>query len=101
MGASGHYPAVDVLHSVSRVMPHIVPPEHIKASQKIREALACYERSSDLIQLGAYVAGTNPQLDVAVRNRGRMLEFLQQNSSLKAPLEHTIDALHSVAAALS
>src|SRR3954452_12930856 len=101
LGSSGHYPAIDILHSVSRVMPHIVPPEHLKASQKIRETLACYERSSDLIQLGAYVAGTNPQLDVAVRNRGRMLEFLQQNSSLKAPLEHTIDALHSVAAALS
>src|SRR3954454_5703865 len=101
LGASGHYPAIDILHSVSRLASEISSPDQKKAAQKIRAALSAYHRSEDLINLGAYVAGSNPVLDVAVRNRGRMLEFLQQNSSLKAPLEHTIDALHSVAAALS
>jgi flagellum-specific ATP synthase len=100
LGASGHYPAVDVLQSVSRVMSHIVPAEHLKASQKVREALACYERSADLIQLGAYVAGTNPQLDTAVRHRGPLLEFLRQNSSEKAPMHETVHGLRSIAAAL-
>ncbi|MBC7924975.1 MAG: FliI/YscN family ATPase [Bryobacteraceae bacterium] len=101
LGAAGHYPAVDVLQSVSRVMPQIVSRDHLKASQKIRESLAAYERSSDLIQLGAYVAGTNQQLDVAIRQRGRVLSFLQQDSATKAPLETTLDGMREIAAALA
>jgi FliI/YscN family ATPase len=101
LGAAGHYPAVDVLRSVSRVMPQIVAPDHLKASQKIREALACYERSADLIQLGAYVAGTNPQLDTAVKHRPQLLGFLQQSSSVKAPLPETLDNLTRIASALT
>jgi len=100
LGSAGHYPAVDVLQSVSRVMPQIVAPNHLKASQKVREAMACYERSADLIQLGAYVAGTNPQLDNAVRNRDRVMDFLRQSSGVKAPITETLDSLAGIATSL-
>src|SRR6185295_11515408 len=59
LGTAGHYPAVDVLQSVSRVMSHVVSPEQLRAAAKIRDSLAVYQHSADLIQLGAYVAGTN------------------------------------------
>ncbi|MDZ4799533.1 MAG: FliI/YscN family ATPase [Bryobacteraceae bacterium] len=100
LGSAGHYPAVDVLQSVSRVMPQIVAPNHLKASQKVREAMACYERSADLIQLGAYVAGTNPQLDNAVRNHDRVMDFLRQSSGVKAPITETLDSLAGIATSL-
>lgn len=100
LGSSGHYPAVDVLQSVSRVMPQIVNQEHLKASQKVREALACYERSADLIQLGAYVSGTNPKLDIALHNREKVLGFLQQNAAVKSPMPETLADLTGIASAL-
>ncbi|MBC8164476.1 MAG: FliI/YscN family ATPase [Bryobacteraceae bacterium] len=100
LGASGHYPAVDVLQSVSRVMPQIAAPEHLKASQKVRAALACYERSADLIQLGAYVAGTNPQLDVTLRQRDTLLNFLKQDSGTRSPIDETLSKLAGIASAL-
>lgn len=101
LGASGHYPAVDVLQSVSRVMPHVVAPEHVKAAQKLRESLACYERSADLIQLGAYAAGTNPKLDTAVRGREKLLSFLRQDAAETSPMQLTVSGLQSLAAELS
>ena len=61
LGAAGHYPAVDVLQSVSRVISHVAKPDQVRAAQKIREALSCYQRSSDLIQLGAYVVRLKPE----------------------------------------
>lgn len=100
LGASGHYPAVDVLQSVSRVMPHIVTTEHMRSAQKVREAMACYQRSSDLIQLGAYVAGTNPKLDITLRTRDQLMGFLRQDSHLKSPISETLQGLHTIAAEL-
>jgi FliI/YscN family ATPase len=97
LGASGHYPAIDVLQSVSRVMNHVVDQEHLKAAQKIREAMSCYQRSADLIQLGAYVAGSNPKLDIALRSRERLLTFLKQDSHEASPLDVTVDGLRSIA----
>jgi FliI/YscN family ATPase len=101
LGASGHYPAIDVLQSVSRVMPHVVDREHMQAAQKIREALACYHRSADLIQLGAYVSGTNPALDVALRSRDKLLSFLKQDSHESSPLDATVAGMRSIAQELT
>jgi FliI/YscN family ATPase len=101
LGSSGHYPAVDVLQSVSRVMSHVVDRDHLQAAQKLREALACYQRSADLIQLGAYVSGTNPKLDVALRTRDRLLSFLRQDSHETSPLDATVDSMTSIAHELS
>jgi FliI/YscN family ATPase len=101
LGASGHYPAVDVLHSVSRVMNQIVKPEQVKASQAVREAMACLHRSADLLQLGAYVSGTNPKLDTTLRCRDRLYSFLKQDSHQKSPMKETVQQLCSIAAELS
>jgi FliI/YscN family ATPase len=101
LGSSGHYPAIDVLQSVSRVMSHVVDREHLNAAQKLREAMACYHRSADLIQLGAYVSGTNPRLDTALRSRERLLSFLKQDSQETSPLNATIDGLRAIAQELT
>ncbi|MGH9628021.1 MAG: FliI/YscN family ATPase [Bryobacteraceae bacterium] len=100
LGAAGHYPAVDVLQSVSRVMSQVSTPAQLSAAQKVREALACYHRSADLIQLGAYVAGSNPKLDASVRCRDQVLEFLKQDAHAKAPLEETLQRMSSLATQL-
>src|SRR5579885_1956786 len=63
LAAQGHYPAIDILHSVSRLASAISTPAQKAAALKIREALAAYRDSEDLVQLGAYVAGSNPVLD--------------------------------------
>jgi FliI/YscN family ATPase len=100
LGATGHYPAVDVLQSVSRVMPQVSNQEHRLSAQKLREALACYQRSADLIQLGAYVAGSNPKLDTTLRCRDQLLEFLKQDSHAKSPMKDTLTRMSAIAAQL-
>ena len=81
----------------SPLLPQIVAPDHLKASRKIREALASYERSADLIQLGAYVSGSNPSLDQAIRSRDKVLGFLQQPSELRSPMNETMSKLAAIA----
>ncbi len=100
LAAAGHYPAIDVLNSVSRLSPQITPPEHWQAAQRIRDALAAYQQAEDLINLGAYVSGANPKLDAAIRARQRLLEFLRQEAGVKSPLEETRAGLEAVAALL-
>src|SRR4029077_13222421 len=63
LGAMGHYPAIDILNSVSRLATRVSPPEQREAGRLVREALASYRQSEDLINLGAYSAGSNSQLD--------------------------------------
>jgi flagellum-specific ATP synthase len=100
LGSAGHYPAIDVLQSVSRVMNEVASKDQIAAAQKIREALACYQRSSDLIQLGAYAAGSNPKLDASIRCRDELLTFLKQDSRERAPLNLTLDRMLAIASKL-
>ncbi|HNT34355.1 MAG TPA: FliI/YscN family ATPase, partial [bacterium] len=78
LAEANHYPAIDVLNSVSRVMRDMVPPEHMKSSQTIREALAVYQRAQDLINIGAYKEGNNPQIDWAMKLHGGIVKFLRQ-----------------------
>jgi FliI/YscN family ATPase len=100
LGSAGHYPAIDVLQSVSRVMNDVASEEHIRAAQKIRSALACYQQSSDLIQLGAYVSGSNPKLDASIRCRDELLTFLKQDSRERAPFPSTLDRLLAISSKL-
>jgi flagellum-specific ATP synthase len=100
LGAAGHYPAIDVLASISRVAPQITTPEQLEAARKIREALACYRASEDLIQLGAYVAGSNAKLDASIRARDKMMHFLRQGPREKASWEETIKGLMEIAHSL-
>src|SRR5277367_5213243 len=75
---AGHYPAIDVLQSVSRLAPRLYTAEQKEAAAKVREAMATHARSEDLINLGAYASGANPKLDAAIRLRPRLLDFLKQ-----------------------
>lgn len=97
LGAMGHYPAIDVLQSVSRLASKLGTADQKAAAQKIREAMAAYSRSEDLINLGAYAAGSNPALDAAIRSRGQLLEFLKQDASQTAAYTDTVRRMRELA----
>jgi len=100
LAATGHYPAIDVLNSVSRLAPQVSDRKQWEAARKLREALATYQQSEDLIQLGAYAAGASPRLDAAIRARPQLLEFLQQEAAGKSPLQETRSRLEFLASLL-
>ena len=101
LGDAGHYPAIDVLQSVSRLTSRVATIEQQEAARKVREALSTYQQAEDLIQLGAYVAGTNPRLDSSIRVREGLLEFLRQDAHICVPREETVSRLNALAAALA
>lgn len=79
LAQKGHFPAVDVLQSTSRVMRNVVTPEHMRRSRMIRENMAIYHEAEDLINLGAYKMGTNAKIDQAIRLQPLIEEFLKQD----------------------
>ncbi len=97
LGAAGHYPAIDVLQSVSRLAPRLYSPEQKEAALKIRDAMATHQRSEDLINLGAYASGANPKLDAAIRLRPQLLDFLKQDSAANTPFAETMSRLREMA----
>lgn len=74
----GHFPAVDVLQSTSRVMRNVVPPEHFNQSMRVREMMAVYKEAEDLINIGAYKTGTNAKVDQAIRLSEPIARLLKQ-----------------------
>lgn len=76
----GHYPAIDVLASISRVMKEIITPEHDAAAARLKRLLAAYTRSEDLINIGAYQSGTNEEIDEAIAYISRIREYTQQET---------------------
>jgi FliI/YscN family ATPase len=83
LAEQNHWPAVDVLASVSRSMPDVVDSEHLEAAKAIKHLLAAYDQSEDLISIGAYQSGANPLVDRAIALRDRTKLHLQQG-----PREH-------------
>lgn len=100
LGAAGHYPAIDILQSVSRLSSAVSTPEQKEASRKIRESMAAFRRSEDLINLGAYAAGSNPVIDAAIRTRPQLEAFLKQDAGLKVSREETLHSLQHLAGGL-
>ncbi|MGA2269357.1 MAG: FliI/YscN family ATPase [Bryobacteraceae bacterium] len=100
LAALGHYPAIDILHSISRLTSAIATPHQQEAAQKLRQAMAAYRDAEDLIQLGAYVAGTNPGLDASIRLRPELMEFLRQDHASKSTLQETLSRMEDLAARL-
>jgi flagellum-specific ATP synthase len=88
-----HYPAVDVLGSVSRVMNEIVKDDHMKSANELRKALAVYRDAEDLINVGAYVRGSNPDIDKAIALNGSINEFLTQGTFERFTFQDTIERL--------
>ncbi len=93
----GHYPAIDILHSVSRLANKVAPFEQREAAAKLREILATLRQSEDLINLGAYASGSNPKLDAAIELRPKVLDFLKQPPDASEPLQNTLQGLYALA----
>jgi flagellum-specific ATP synthase len=74
-----HYPAIDLNGSISRVMQTLVNSDELKQSNKLRRLWSVYQQNADLVQVGAYEAGSNPELDEAIRIREQMIDFLRQD----------------------
>lgn len=90
---AGHYPAVDIERSISRVMPRVVSSEHLKAARLLKTLISKYQRSRDMLAMGAYVRGTDPQLDFAIKHWDRINAFLQQAVDESTGLEASRDGL--------
>ena len=98
LAESGHFPAIDVLASVSRVMSDIVTPEHRTLAREAREVLAAYRDAADLVEVGAYAAGSNPAVDRAIRCIGPLRALLRQDPAERTPLGETLARLARVLA---
>ncbi|HEU5022175.1 MAG TPA: FliI/YscN family ATPase [Bryobacteraceae bacterium] len=97
LGSAGHYPAIQVLDSVSRLQSKLATPRESESARRIREALAIYRQSEDLINLGAYVSGSNARLDSAIRSHEEILKFLRQTPSDRSSGEETARRLEELA----
>jgi flagellum-specific ATP synthase len=93
LAAGGHFPAIDVLESVSRVMRDVTAPEHRAAAERVRAWLASHRDAEDLIQLGAYARGTSPALDEAVDRAPAVARFLRQPLDRAVALDASVAAL--------
>ena len=87
LAAANHYPAIDVLASVSRVMPDVVSRAHGAAASAVRDLMATYREAEDLINIGAYVAGSNPRVDLAIARYEDIRAFLRQGTHDKSTFE--------------
>jgi len=96
LAAKNHYPAIDVLASVSRVMMEVVDKEHMQAAQRLRMLLATYREAEDLINIGAYVAGSNANIDRAIAVIEEIKLFLRQNVDENTPVAATIERLKMI-----
>lgn len=90
LAESGHYPAIDVERSVSRVMPNVATREHQAASRRLRQLLSCLTRAKDLLQIGAYQSGSDPELDEALHRRLGLSGLLQQDMHERADLQDSL-----------
>lgn len=93
LASQNHYPAIDVLQSISRLMLEIADGEHWDAAQKVRTMLATYREAEDLINIGAYVNGSNPAIDEAIRMIGPIREYLRQDVREHTQLDESVERL--------
>ncbi|MEA3494385.1 MAG: flagellar protein export ATPase FliI [Candidatus Margulisiibacteriota bacterium] len=93
LAARNHYPAIDVPHSVSRLMTNLVSDEHKKSAGQLREVLARYAEAEDLINIGAYVKGSNPKIDYALSKIDQVNGFLKQGTFEKVNFEDTVNQI--------
>ncbi len=96
LGAKGHYPAIDVLQSISRCMSSIVTKEQKALAARLKTILATYNESEDLINIGAYKAGANKNIDYAIEKIDAVNAFLTQDTDAKYSFEETVDELKSI-----
>lgn len=96
LAETGHFPAIDIEQSASRVMHNVVSREHFDMARRFRAVYSRYQKSRDLIQVGAYMSGSDPQLDEAIRLQPAMAEFLQQDMFEAASLDESLTSMAAV-----
>jgi flagellum-specific ATP synthase len=99
LAVEGFYPPIDILRSLSRLMPAITTPAHRKQAMLVRRMLAIYARGEDLIRVGAYRAGSDPELDEAIALRPVIRALLQQAAEERSSFEDAVHALASIVVA--
>ena len=97
---SGHYPAIDIESSISRVMPMVVPEEHILGARRIRQVYSNYQRNRDLINIGAYTKGTDPRVDLAINAEPAINAFLQQGMQQILDFQHSTQDMTTLSTGL-
>jgi len=96
LGARNHYPAIDVLHSVSRTMPDVTTVDHRMKAGTVRDWMATIRDSEDLVSVGAYVAGSNPRIDQALSKRADVDHFLRQSADDLVSLDEARASLEAL-----
>ncbi|CAM2747407.1 flagellar protein export ATPase FliI [Vibrio mytili] len=96
MADAGHYPAIDVEKSVSRVMPQITTEEHVLMSKAVRQVLSICRKNQDLVSIGAYKPGTDPAIDGAFTIKPKLDEYLQQTMKESVPYDMCVNMLKSI-----
>jgi flagellum-specific ATP synthase len=91
-----HYPAIDILKSISRVMEDITDLDHKHHAGRIKEVLATYRKAEDLINIGAYAAGSNPKIDYAIQMIDPINRYLRQGIDEASTFEESAHALKSM-----
>ena len=96
IAAKNHFPAIDILSSASRVMNSVIDQQHYSWSGKLREWMATYAQAEDLINIGAYVRGTNPKIDQAIHVHDKIDAFLRQGIHDNGSLQETLAQMHAI-----
>ncbi|MEC8296194.1 flagellar protein export ATPase FliI [Alteromonas abrolhosensis] len=97
---SGHYPAIDIEASISRVMPMVVSDEHQLMARRIRQVYSNYKQNQDLISIGAYAKGSDPRIDLAIRAEPAINAFLQQGMKQVLPYDESLEGMAALAKGL-
>jgi flagellum-specific ATP synthase len=98
LAAEGWYPPIEVLDSISRLMPVVTQPAHREHAALLRKLMAVYARSEDLVRIGAYKPGADPDLDRALKARGAMRAFMTQDSHEQVHFDECVRRLAQLAA---
>ncbi len=93
-----HYPCIDILASISRLMPELVGKSHMERAGRLREWLSTYQKAEDMINIGAYAKGSNPKIDLAIRKIDSVNNLLRQKSDERVSLETAFSAVNALTA---
>jgi flagellum-specific ATP synthase len=96
LAETGHFPAIDIEQSASRVMHNVVSRGHFDLARRFRAVYSRYQKSRDLVQVGAYMSGSDPALDESIRLQPQMADFLQQDMFEAASMDQSVAAMASV-----
>jgi len=96
LAQAGHFPAIDALQSLSRLMPALASPEHRARAGKVRELLSAWKEGRDLVEIGAYATGSNPKLDEAILRRPTFEAFLRQGPHETTELAETLELMELI-----